>query len=133
MLTGSADAGAIGSGLTVGRHDASRLLYGVLFWWGLGGLAAVVLTQAQGGLLAMASAAVLGGTITRGLVSTRAFIQLTTPDALKGRALSAHGLIVRGSPALAALAIGYATDRFDLERSVLFSPTLLLLALFTLA
>lgn len=133
VLTGSAAVGAIVSGLTVGRNGAARLLYGVLFWWGLGGLAAVVLTQAQGGLLAMISAAVLGGSITRGMVSTQTFIQLTAPDALKGRSLSVHGLVARGSPALGALAIGYAADRFGLDHTVLISSTLLLLALLGLA
>lgn len=132
VLTGSAAVGAIMSGLTVGRRSAASLLYGVLFWWGLGGVAAIALTQAQGGLLAMISAAVLGGSITRGMVATQTFIQLTSPDALKGRTLSVHGLVARGSPALGALAIGYAADRLGLDHTVMISSSLLLLALLAL-
>lgn len=132
VLTGAAALGAVGSGLSMGSGRPARLLYGALLWWGLGAVAAVLLTQAQGIPTAVFAAVVLGFAITRGLVSTQTFVQLTTPDVLRGRVLSVHGLIARGSPALGALAIGFAADRIGLARAVEWSSAALLLSLFVL-
>jgi MFS family permease len=133
VLTGAAACGAVGSGLTMGRSSAAHLLQEVLLWWGLGALAAILLTHSQGALVAVSAAVVLGFAITRGLVSTQTFVQLTTPDALRGRVLSMHGLIARGSPALGALLIGYAADRIGLPRAVQFSSGALIVFLLLLA
>jgi MFS family permease len=129
MLTGAAAFGAVASGLTIGAMRPARLLYSVLCWWGLGAVAAIALTQAHSAGLAVLAAIVIGTTITRGLVSTQTFVQLTTPDDLRGRVLSIHGLIARGSPALGALVIGFAADRIGLTRAVELSSGALLLTL----
>jgi hypothetical protein len=63
------------------------------------------------------------------VISTQTFVQLTAPDAVRGRALSVHGLISRGSPSLGALAIGYAADLSGLSWSVLASAVSMLCAL----
>jgi MFS family permease len=133
VLTGAAAFGAVVSGLTMGRSRAGQLLYQVLLWWGVGALAAIVLTQAQGSVMAVGAAVVMGFAITRGLVSTQTFVQLTAPDALRGRVLSMHGLIARGSPALGALVIGFAADRIGLPRAVEFSSSTMLVLLLLLA
>lgn len=132
VLTGAAAFGAVASGLTIGHSKAKRLLFGVLFWWVLGALAAIVLTQAQRSVIAVIAAMVIGAAITRGLVSTQTFVQLTTPDGLRGRVLSVHGLIARGSPALGALVIGFAADRIGLARAVEVSSGALILSLLIL-
>jgi hypothetical protein len=69
--------------------------------------------------------------VTRGLVTTQTFIQLTTPDELRGRVLSVHGLIARGSPAVGAVVIGSAADRLGLALAVAVSSgaTILILLL----
>ncbi|WP_020651396.1 MFS transporter [Massilia niastensis] len=133
VLTGAAACGAVTSGLTMGRGRAAQLLQGVLWWWGLGALAAIVLAWSRSPMLAVAAAVVMGFGITRSLVSTQTFVQLTTPDALRGRVLSMHGLIARGSPALGALVIGFAADRVGLPHAVEVSAGALLVLLLLLA
>jgi MFS family permease len=132
-LTGAAAAGAVIAGLTAGRSSPAQLLCGVLLWWGSGAVAALVLTQSTSPNVAMMAASLIGFAITRGLVSTQTFVQLTTPDALRGRVLSTHGLIARGSPALGALIIGFAADRVGLARAVEVSSGVLIALLFLLA
>ena len=133
LLTGAVACGAVASGLTMGRRKPTYLLYEVLLWWGLGAVAAILLTQARHPVAAVISAIIIGFTITRGLVSTQTFVQLTTPDALRGRVLSVHGLIARGSPALGALIIGFAADRIGLPQAVEVSSAALIVLLFLLA
>jgi predicted MFS family arabinose efflux permease len=132
VLTGAAAVGAVTAGLTVGRSKAVRLLTGVLLWWGLGAAGAILLTRAGSPVLAAVAAMVVGAMVTRGLVTTQTFIQLTTPDELRGRVLSVHGLIARGSPALGALMIGFAADRFGLAPAVAVSSGALILILLLL-
>ncbi|WP_083749185.1 MFS transporter [Pelomonas sp. KK5] len=132
VLSGAAAFGAVASGLTMQVGRAARILYAVLMWWMLGAVAAIVLTQARTPVVAVIAAVVIGTAITRGLVSTQTFVQLTTPDGLRGRVLSVHGLIARGSPALGALLIGFAADRIGLPRAVELSSGLLLLVLLAL-
>ncbi len=132
VLTSSAAFGAVASGLAMGRVKASNLLVSVLLWWGVGAVAAIALTQANGPIAAVAAAVVIGAAITRGLVSTQTFVQLTTPDRLRGRVLGVHGIIARGSPALGALVVGLAADRIGLPRAVEFSSGALLISLLAL-
>jgi MFS family permease len=129
VLSGAAATGAVASGMTAGRGRAAHLLRDVLSWWGLGAVAAILLTQSRGAAPAAAAAVAIGFAITRGLVSTQTFVQLTTPDMLRGRVLSVHGLIARGSPALGALAIGFAADRVGLPRAVEVSSVALVVLL----
>lgn len=132
VLAGAVAFGAVASGLSVGSRGTVRLLYSVLLWWGLGAVAAIVLTQARGPVVAVIGAVFTGFTINRGLVMTQTFVQLTTPDGLRGRVLSVHGLLARGSPALGALVIGFAADRIGLARAVGFSSGALMLSLLAL-
>ena len=69
-------------------------------------------------VVALLCVAGLGGFLTRGMILSQSFMQLRTPDEMRGRALSVHGLIVRASPALGALLIGAGIDRFGLTASV---------------
>lgn len=129
VLSGAAAFGAVASGLTTGRGRTAHLLQEVLLWWGLGAAAAIMLTRSQGTMAAVAAAVVIGFAITRGLVSTQTFVQLTTPDVLRGRVLSVHGLIARGSPALGALIIGYSADHVGLACAVEVSSGILIVLL----
>lgn len=132
VLTGAVALGAVSSGLTMGSGPPARLLHGVLLWWSLGALAGIALALAQSPAAAAIAAVAIGAAITRGLVSTQTFVQLTTPSALRGRVLSVHGLIARGSPAVGALAIGYAADRIGLARAVEACSGVLIVALLAL-
>ncbi|MFC6337583.1 MFS transporter [Pseudomonas karstica] len=123
VLTGAAAVGAIVSGLTA---RSGQSLNSILLWWALGAIAACALTSAPYAFLAVAAATILGASITRGMVGTQTIVQLATPDALRGRVLSIHGLIARGSPALGALPIGYAADIIGLPSTVMVASSLLL-------
>ncbi|WP_210275252.1 MFS transporter [Martelella soudanensis] len=133
IITASAAAGAVGAGLTVGRSKVERLLFGVLLWWSVGALAAFFLVRSSSPLMAIPMATMLGAAVTCGLVSTQTFVQLTTPGKLRGRVLSIHGLIARGSPALGALAVGFAADRIGLKASITTASALLMLVVLVLA
>jgi hypothetical protein len=133
VLTGAAAIGAIVAGLSVRPVRPSRLLTEAPLWWGLGALAAVALTQAHQPWLAAVAAASLGAAITRGLVCTQTFIQLTTPDEMRGRTLGVFGLMARGSPALGALAIGYGADALGMGQAVLLASACLVALLAALA
>ena len=50
-------------------------------------------------------------------------------DVLRGRVLSIHGLIARGSPALGALVIGFSADRIGLSHAVEVSSAALIVCL----
>jgi MFS family permease len=133
VMTGAAAVGAIGAGLSAGASRTRRLLISAPLWWAGGAGAALLLTQSDQPWLATVASAGLGGAITCGLVSTQTFVQLTTPDAMRGRALSVFGLIARGSPALGALAIGYAADRVGMATATLAAAACLAIALALLA
>ncbi|WP_326538104.1 MFS transporter [Pseudorhodoferax sp.] len=132
MLTSAAAAGAVLSGLTLRPGPPAGMLDRVLLCWGLGALMAAVLVHASSQAVAVAAAVAVGASITRGLVSTQTFVQLATPDRLRGRVLSVHGLIARGSPALGALLLGGAADRFGLARAATVSCGLLVVVLLAL-
>jgi len=72
--------------------------------------------------------AALGFFVTRSVVDTQTYVQLVVPDEMRGRALSVHGLVSRGSPALGALAIGALSDLFGLAAPVLAGGLVLLVA-----
>lgn len=114
VLSSATAAGAVLSGLTMKGDSQGRLLMGVIRLWVLGAASAAVLALTGHAVVAAVSATVLGFAVARSLIVTQTFVQLGTPDALRGRALSLHGLITRASPALGALVIGYSADRLGL-------------------
>ena len=133
MLTGSAAVGAVLAGLSVGQPTPVHLLRQAPIWWAFGAVTAIFLARATGPVTGVLAAMALGATITRGLVCTQTFIQLTTPGTLRGRTLSVFGLFARGSPALGALAIGYGADLMGMQATVLLSSGLLFVVLAALA
>jgi len=114
VLSSATAAGAVISGLTMGRAGARRLFLGVIGLWAVGAVAALALVRTGQPIVATLAALVLGFAVSRSLISTQTFVQLETPDELRGRALSTHGLIARASPALGALMIGYLADRLGM-------------------
>ena len=114
VLSGVAACGAIASGIVLSQAAPERQVLRVLGWWGLSAVAALALATSGHPVVAGIGAFGIGVAGTQGLVGTQTFVQLTTPDRLRGRVLSIHGLIARGSPALGALVIGFAADRVGL-------------------
>ena len=132
LLTGSAALGAVISGLTIIPRKVEQLLYGVMPWWSFGALSSIILTQTRNSVVAMIASISIGISVTRALVSTQIFVQSTTPDVLRGRVLSVHGLIARGSPAIGALIIGFAADQIGLSKAVGITASALLIVFIVL-
>ncbi|QRM27617.1 MFS transporter [Microvirga sp. VF16] len=132
VLSSAAAVGAIGAGLSIGAARASRLLVAVPVTWTLGAAATVALGFSTSPTAATLSAATMGYFVTHSVISTQTFVQLIVPDRMRGRALSVHGLISRGSPALGALTIGYVSDRTELSWAVLGSAIIMIIVAFIL-
>lgn len=128
ILTGSAAVGSVISGLTIVSKQSDQPIRNVIIWWAIAAISSITLVHSPTPIFAMISSAVMGGSITRGLICTQTFVQLTTPDALRGRVLSIQGMIARASPAFGALAIGFVADATNLQASIVLSSLLLIIA-----
>lgn len=129
VLTSSAGVGSVVAALVAMKGATGALIRRAMGWWAFGGLASFALIHLSDPWLAVPAAVLVGASVTRAMVSTQTFVQLTTPDALRGRVLSIWGLIARGSPALGALVIGFAADRFGLPLSVTVASAVLVLSI----
>ena len=119
LLTSSLAFGALLAGLLIGRQGSDgRMMRSATAAWAWAALFAIAFGWAEAPLLAMACICVAGGFIARGMILAQTFLQLRTPDEMRGRALSVYGLIVRSSPAIGALMVGAAIDLFGLGLSV---------------
>ena len=87
--------------------------------WGCGGVALAVLVISAHPVAIIAAAVATGYFVTSSVINTQTYVQLASPDALRGRVLSVHGVVLRASPALGALLAGLAIDRFGLLTPVL--------------
>ncbi|MCT7376744.1 MFS transporter [Chelativorans salis] len=129
FLTSSMAVGAIAAGLTFGVDTSlNRLVRKVATSWALGAAALAALVASGSAMLDTALALIIGFFVTRSVIGTQTFVQLRAPDSMRGRTLSVHGLISRGSPALGALGTGWAFDHVGLTLPVLFATGLVLLA-----
>lgn len=104
-LTNIVLAAVIGTALSIGMFCATRSFY-----------------------VALPSLAVLGFCLVAVSVSAQTLIQLATPDAIRGRVLSLFGIVIRGMPALGALAMGLLAEWLGL-RLALFAGALCLVAM----
>lgn len=118
-LTSSLAAGAVISGLTIGRAISDgAMMRGTAWAWAGAAACGCVFGWVSAPWLAMASICGCGAFIGRGMIMAQTFVQLRTPDEMRGRALSVHGMIARASPAIGAVMIGGAIDLFGPPLSV---------------
>lgn len=127
IFTSSMAFGSILAGLTMNLYLlANRLPFQVTLAWLFSSCAAIAFVL-NGSIWTMAICAMLMGYLSSvGLIATQTFIQLGTPPALRGRALSVHGLIFRASPSLGALALGFASEVFGLTLPVIASAAMMI-------
>lgn len=129
FLTSGMAVGAVTAGITFGAMiGLVPLARRVAFSWGLGALALGLLAFSTQPWLDVALVAVVGYSVTRGVIGTQTFVQLRAPDEMRGRVLSVHGLISRGSPAMGALATGWVFDRVGLTPPILTAAVLVLVS-----
>lgn len=65
--------------------------------------------------LGLVCLAVFGFAMTGGGIAVQQLVQLSVPDAMRGRVLSLFGMFFRGGPALGALIMGWAADIVGLQ------------------
>lgn len=118
ILSSVTAAGAVLAGLTAHLDAPKALVRSVFLHWIVGALAAVGLILSRNPWAVSVASMALGYSVARALIMTQTFVQLTTPDVLRGRVLSLHGLLARASPAIGALGVGYLTDWFGLATGI---------------
>lgn len=129
LLTSSLAAGAVVAGLSLGRgRTDGAMMRGATFGWALAAVAGLGFGWVAAPWAAVACIFATGLFMARAMILSQTFLQLRTPDEMRGRALSVHGLIARGSPAIGALFIGGGLDAIGLPLSVSAAVLLFLLA-----
>ncbi len=118
ILSSVTAAGAVLAGLTAHLDQPKALMKSVFLHWIAGALAAIGLILSRNPWPVSIASMGLGYSVARALIMTQTFVQLTTPDALRGRVLSLHGLLARASPALGALMVGYLADWLGLTIAI---------------
>jgi predicted MFS family arabinose efflux permease len=125
-LTACFGVGALIAGLWVAQRGTLEGTTRIAVLSGLAQAVAIVGFVATGWFpLGMLSAALIGAAASVHGVSVQTLLQSATDPAFRGRMLSLWGLITRACPAVGALALGAAGQRFGLTL-----PTLLAVALF---
>jgi len=127
VMSSTMAAGAVLSGLTVNPGaDPSWLVPKIKLCWVIASLAVCVLAFSTAAVPAVCAMAVLGCFMTRGMIMTQTYIQMTVSDRMRGRAVSIFALLSRGSPLFGALAVGAAADRLGLTLPVMTSGAVML-------
>ena len=125
ILTSSMAAGSVLAGLALGIFNRPDFLgRRISATWIGGGVAMILLVLSTHPVAILATAVASGYFLTSCVISTQTYVQLATPDALRGRVLSVHGVVLRASPALGALLMGVSIDRFGLVTPILAACSL---------
>ncbi len=129
VLTSSMAAGSTIAGLQLGIFNRpDGLVRRISLAWAAGSLSMIALALSTLPIAIVVAAVISGYFATTCVINTQTYVQLATPDALRGRVLSVHGVVLRASPALGALVAGYAIDRYGLSWPVLVSCTICFIA-----
>jgi len=129
FLTSGMAAGAILAGVTFGFETGLIILMRrVILGWSAASLALATLVFSTSHILDIMLVMLVGFCGTRAVIGTQTFTQLRAPEHLRGRTLSVHGLVARASPALGAVAIGWAFDRVGLFVPILICSAVILVA-----
>jgi MFS family permease len=117
ILTSSIGVGSIFAGIWIGARSGS--LGPILLWSTiLSALAAALFAAADALWLAVCLLVITGfGMATFG-ISAQILVQGSVSAHMRGRVLSIYGLIFRGGPAVGALIMGAASERFGLRLPV---------------
>jgi len=116
MLTSTIGAGAIVGGLWLaqrGRIEGTSAI--VLLASGISSLAVIGFVAGTAFAPALLCLGFAGAALVLSGVGAQSSVQMAVAPAMRGRVLSLYGIIVRAGPALGAMAIGVASDRFGLR------------------
>jgi predicted MFS family arabinose efflux permease len=116
LLASTIGLGAVVGGLWLAqRGDAPGLARIVLASMALAACAVLGFAASASLWTALPSAAVAGFALTTSGVGSQTLLQMAVDGAMRGRVLSLYGLLVRGGPALGALAMGAASELVGLR------------------
>ncbi|MGQ7791082.1 MFS transporter [Faunimonas sp. B44] len=135
ILTSAVGVGAILAGLWLGGRPQgkglSRILLGSTI---LVAIAAALFTFSDRMVVGVPLLVVTGFAMATSGVAAQTLIQIAVDPAMRGRVLSIYGILFRGGPALGALVMGAASERFGLQLPILWgSVAVLAIALWALA
>ncbi len=112
---------AIGAGAMIAatwmvrRGNASGITMIALRAGLVAGTAALVFSFLDWYPLGLACLAIYGFAMTSGGIAVQQLVQMSVPDAMRGRVLSLFGMFFRGGPALGALIMGWTADAVGLR------------------
>lgn len=115
-LTSAIGVGAIFGGVWLaqrGRSEGTTAI--VLLASMLGATATIGFVSAPSFALALVAIAASGVAMVISGVGAQSLVQMAVEPGMRGRVLSLYGIIIRAGPAVGALAIGAASDRFGLR------------------
>ena len=120
VLTSAVGLGALGGGLWLAQRPSARGLTDIALGGGVAAGAAVALFAASSSLWTAAPALMAAGLGVAVLgIGTQTLIQTGVDDEMRGRVLSIWGILLRGAPAVGALALGTVSDLIGLQLPVL--------------
>lgn len=116
VLTSTIGAGAVLGGLWLARRTEPGGLTGIALSNTLVlSLALLAFVATDRWWVAIPALGILGACMVVTGVGTQTLLQLSVAAEMRGRVLSLYGVIFRGGPALGALAVGVASERFGLR------------------
>jgi MFS family permease len=118
-LTAAVGIGAVVAGLVLTRPAATSRVAKFSFASGIfGGIAVIALATIPSFEAALVAAAVIGFCLSGGAITAQIVMQMEAPPAMRARVVSLWAVSIRAMPAMGALMIGSAADRFGIRESL---------------
>jgi MFS family permease len=112
ILSATLAGGALLGGMTTSlRRGVQGQVTRISAFWIVGAAAVAAFAAAPWPAVNLPALVLAGFCASSAGISTQALVQTTAEEAYRGRAVSLHGLIFRGGPALGALMVGWLGDR----------------------
>ena len=118
---------AMGAGAFVGALRLATISYRgfrlnlIFICFGLLGLVLIYLSFAKVFTSVMIAMIIMGFCMSTGLSSCNTFLQLNSPDALRGRIMSVYSLVLGGVTPIGSLYSGYVTDKYGIRIYLIIS------------
>jgi predicted MFS family arabinose efflux permease len=119
-MTAAVGIGAVIAGLVLTRpSDTARTARFSFASNVLGGLAVIALATIPVFEAALVAAAIVGFCLSGGAITAQVVMQVEAPPAMRARVVSLWAVSIRAMPALGALMLGSAADRFGIRESLI--------------
>jgi predicted MFS family arabinose efflux permease len=127
ILTSSISVGAVAAGLAIGVGAQPRTLFRKLLQSTLIlALGAAFFAATDIFWIAVPAMVVLGYGLSHTGIAAQTLIHLSVSEAMRGRVLSIYSMIFRGGPAVGALLMGVASERYGLRTPVVAGALMML-------